>query len=85
MNPSDPVHGGGNESKVKGSGHRGAKACYSAAFVVLHNDIPLLTPIRCNKELNGIKRSTSSLSVRRFKVLFNVDVLSMPNNELQKG
>lgn len=33
-------------------------------FVLLHDDIPLFTPIRFNKELNGIffKKSTSSVS-----------------------
>lgn len=56
MKTSDPVHGGGNELKVKRNGHRGAQAYYTAMFVLLHNDIPLFTPIRFNKESNGIKK-----------------------------
>lgn len=56
MNTSDPDHGGGNELTVRENGHRGPQTCYGALFVVLCNDIPLFTPIRFDKEVNGMKR-----------------------------
>lgn len=53
MNTSDPDHGDRNELLVK---ENGLQTSYAASFVVLCNGIPLFTPIKFNKEVNGIKK-----------------------------
>lgn len=83
MNASDPDHGDGNELKVKGNGHRGPQTCSAASFVVLFNDIPLFTPIRFNNELNGMKRETSSVSVRTCSHSNNINLIIIINTLLK--